>query len=118
MENHSQGIVTFCIMEAQDVRSKTKRRMGLRSGPLSCIGRNYITDSTLEKFYSPSGPLSRMPGYEFRPQQLELALAVQEFLRDPLERTFAALHSRTLSRLHDATRMLHSPLTARRAISS
>lgn len=90
MGNHSQGIVTFCIMEAQDVRSKTKRRMGLRSGPLSCIGRNYITDSTLEKFYSPSGPLSRMPGYEFRPQQLELALAVQEFLRDPLERTFAA----------------------------
>ena len=31
-----------------------------------------------------------MSGYEFRPQQLELALAVQEFLRDPQERTFAA----------------------------
>ena len=54
------------------------------------IGGNYTTEPTLEKFYSPSGPLSRLPGYEFRPQQLELALAVQAFLRDPAERTFAA----------------------------
>ena len=36
----------------------------------------------LEKFYSLSGPLSRLPGYEFRPQQLEVALAVEKFLRD------------------------------------
>ena len=34
--------------------------------------------------------MSRLPGYEFRPQQLELALAVEAFLRDPQERTFAA----------------------------
>ena len=54
------------------------------------IGGNYTTEPTLEKFYSSSGPLSRLPGYEFRPQQLELALAVQAFLRDPAERTFAA----------------------------
>lgn len=51
---------------------------------------NYTTGPTLQEFYSPSGPLSHLPGYEFRPQQLELALAVRAFLRSPLERTFAA----------------------------
>ena len=35
----------------------------------------------LKDFYSPSGPLARLPGYEFRPQQLEVALAVESFLR-------------------------------------
>ncbi len=58
--------------------------------PPSQIGGNCTTKTTLKDFYSPSGPLSRLPGYEFRPQQLELALAVQAFLRDPAERTFAA----------------------------
>ena len=51
---------------------------------------NDVTELTLNEFYSPSGPMSRLPGYEFRPQQLELALAVEAFLRDPQERTFAA----------------------------
>ncbi|MBR1672580.1 MAG: ATP-dependent DNA helicase [Fretibacterium sp.] len=37
----------------------------------------------LKDFYSPSGPLARLPGYEFRPQQLEVALAVEKFLHGP-----------------------------------
>ena len=45
---------------------------------------NAITERLpLEKFYSPSGPLSRLPGYEFRPQQLEVAQTVEKFLRGP-----------------------------------
>ncbi|MCR4818080.1 MAG: ATP-dependent DNA helicase [Fretibacterium sp.] len=45
---------------------------------------NAITELLpLEDFYAPSGPLSRLPGYEFRPQQLEVALAVEKFLRGP-----------------------------------
>ena len=45
---------------------------------------NYITNLLpLKDFYSPSGPLSRLPGYEFRPQQLEVALTVENFLRGP-----------------------------------
>ena len=50
---------------------------------------NYTTELSLKDFYSPSGTLSRLPGYEFRPQQLEAALAVQDFLRDEAVRTFA-----------------------------
>ena len=37
----------------------------------------------LKDFYSPTGPLSRLPGYEFRAQQLEVALTVEKFLRGP-----------------------------------
>lgn len=48
-----------------------------------------ITKISLEKFYSPSGPLAKLPGYEFRPQQLEAALAVESFLRSPDERAMA-----------------------------
>lgn len=43
---------------------------------------NYTTELSLKDFYSPSGKMSRLPSYEFRPQQLEAALAVQGFLRD------------------------------------
>ncbi|NLL37115.1 MAG: ATP-dependent DNA helicase [Fretibacterium sp.] len=51
---------------------------------------NYITIPSLELFYSPSGPMARLSGYEFRPQQVELASAVRDFLEKPEERFFAA----------------------------
>ncbi len=54
---------------------------------------NFITKPSLksiEKFYSPSGPMSSMNGYEFRPQQLALALAVRDFFADPAENIFVA----------------------------
>ncbi|MCR4817673.1 MAG: ATP-dependent DNA helicase [Fretibacterium sp.] len=45
---------------------------------------NYITSFLpLKDFYAPSGPLSSLPGYEFRPQQLEVAQTVENFLRGP-----------------------------------
>ena len=33
--------------------------------------------------------MARLPGFEFRPQQLEMALALQKFLRDPEQTAFA-----------------------------
>jgi ATP-dependent DNA helicase DinG len=46
---------------------------------------------SLADFFTPSGPLARrLEGYEHRPQQLEFALAVQEFLLSPSEGLMAA----------------------------
>jgi ATP-dependent DNA helicase DinG len=42
---------------------------------------NCATKSSLTKFFAPDGALARrFDGYEYRPQQLEFALAVQDFL--------------------------------------
>ena len=62
------------------------RQDARRAGPCllefspACGGITITKRLPLEKFYSPSGPLARLPGYEFRPQQLEVALAVENFL--------------------------------------
>ena len=80
------------------------RRRKEAACPLQDVKVNYITElslrnvkkvkntkklNDLKTFYSPSGPMSSLPGYEFRPQQLEVALALQNFLRDPEQISFA-----------------------------
>ena len=50
---------------------------------------NYITEISLKKIFSPTGPMSCLPGYESRPQQLEMAQAVQALLRSGNERSLA-----------------------------
>lgn len=60
---------------------------------LNCfyIEVNYTTKTPLTDFFIPSGPLARrLEGYEFRPQQLELTLAVWDFLLDPSSAVLAA----------------------------
>jgi ATP-dependent DNA helicase DinG len=52
---------------------------------------NYTTKTPLSDFFSSSGLLARrFEGYEHRPQQAELALAVRDFLLDPVQSTMAA----------------------------
>ncbi|MDR2174561.1 MAG: hypothetical protein LBO82_01315 [Synergistaceae bacterium] len=52
---------------------------------------NYTTKTPLSDFFSSSGLLARrFEGYEHRPQQTELALAVHDFLLDPAQSAMAA----------------------------
>jgi ATP-dependent DNA helicase DinG len=52
---------------------------------------NGTTGSSFSDFFTPSGLLARrLEGYEYRPQQLEFAKAVDEFLRDPRQSAMAA----------------------------
>jgi ATP-dependent DNA helicase DinG len=52
---------------------------------------NRITGRSFSDFFTPSGLLSRrLEGYEYRPQQLEFAQAVDDFLRDPTQSAMAA----------------------------
>jgi ATP-dependent DNA helicase DinG len=52
---------------------------------------NDTTKTPLSDFFSSSGLLARrFDGYEHRPQQAELALAVHDFLLDPVQSTMAA----------------------------
>lgn len=71
------------------IRRRRRARFGLALERALCVLQkvvgievNYTTELSLKDFYSPSGKMSRLPSYEFRPQQLEAALAVQGFLRD------------------------------------
>ncbi|MDR3264842.1 MAG: ATP-dependent DNA helicase [Synergistaceae bacterium] len=52
---------------------------------------NWTTKNSLREFFTPDGVLARrLDGYEYRPQQLEFALAVQDFLLAPSGTVMAA----------------------------
>ncbi|MDR2179891.1 MAG: ATP-dependent DNA helicase [Synergistaceae bacterium] len=60
-------------------------------GYLSALEVTCTTGSSFSDFFDPSGLLAgRLEGYEYRPQQLEFARAVDDFLRDPEQSTMAA----------------------------
>lgn len=79
--------IAFCIICA-----RTKRDIGPVASPRARRGPHRSrcrATLSLKEIYSPSGPLSRLPGWEPRPQQIEVALAVEAFLRAPGSTTLA-----------------------------